>query len=506
MTAEPLRTAADAVADARWADAATHLLDAWQEIHSERIARVLAGVDLRLPPPAPLEGKLVRTREEHWHALVATGEPEAIRRALAAPWPTHPKEARARVTALSAFVSARVSNALLAVHRGSQYVSREGVRLSRAIFQLLIAVGDHAAAVELERLARQPTEAFRLGASLLRRKRPVAPVLDADSEAALARIEAALVVEERADAPTRDNLLAAIYAAPGDDAPRVVYADVLTEAGDARGEFITLQLQGCDVKRQQKLLRAAGRAWFDGLDADGAAHIIHRRGFPAEATLGPGEIRGPAWATIEVLRLVNDGTFSGAPHLRALRALHDVAASSLATMVLPHDELDFLSLRDYAEIPESRCAPRLLGLSRYAWLQQTAPIVRSLVKRPLARRVETVRLPSSLRQLPLAIALARDVPFAIELMGGWWLDVHYQWAVHITPQALTASWHGTGPQGDVAFESIVPILEALPPPAFETLEVTGSELGLERVQTGLLRIIPKWPNLKTAQIFGIRAS
>lgn len=37
------------------------------------------------------------------------------------------------------------------------------------------------------------------------------------------------------------QLLAAIAASPDDDAPRLVYADALSAAGDVRGEFIALQ-------------------------------------------------------------------------------------------------------------------------------------------------------------------------------------------------------------------------------------------------------------------------
>jgi uncharacterized protein (TIGR02996 family) len=42
--------------------------------------------------------------------------------------------------------------------------------------------------------------------------------------------------------PSRAALLEAVHAAPDDDAPRLVYADVLAEAGDPRGEFIQLDL------------------------------------------------------------------------------------------------------------------------------------------------------------------------------------------------------------------------------------------------------------------------
>ena len=44
----------------------------------------------------------------------------------------------------------------------------------------------------------------------------------------------------------RDQMMAAILAAPGDDGPRRTYADWLTRRGDPMGEFITLQLRDGD--------------------------------------------------------------------------------------------------------------------------------------------------------------------------------------------------------------------------------------------------------------------
>jgi hypothetical protein len=93
----------------------------------------------------------------------------------------------------------------------------------------------------------------------------------------------------------------------------------------------------------------------------------------------------------------------------------------------------------------------------------------------------------------------------IELSGSYDLDRQYQWAGRVTPKTLRLHWAGTGPYGDVAFESVFPILEALPRPAFEQLEITGEAPGLERVRDALLRVIQTWPRLRTAQIFGVVA-
>jgi uncharacterized protein (TIGR02996 family) len=58
-----------------------------------------------------------------------------------------------------------------------------------------------------------------------------------------------------------EALLAAVFAAPADDAPRLVYADWLSERADPRGEFITLQcrletLDGLDPQRSEIQVRA----------------------------------------------------------------------------------------------------------------------------------------------------------------------------------------------------------------------------------------------------------
>lgn len=67
-----------------------------------------------------------------------------------------------------------------------------------------------------------------------------------------------------------EELLQAVVAAPDDDAPRLVLADWLTERGDPRGEFISLQCQrarGVDdeevlLERERVLLEAHGASWI----------------------------------------------------------------------------------------------------------------------------------------------------------------------------------------------------------------------------------------------------
>jgi uncharacterized protein (TIGR02996 family) len=507
--ASQLGAAAIAVEERRWADAATHLIAAWQACRIERIARAVAAVDLRLPPPRPLEETRVNRREHEFHELVKTGDPEDLRRALAAPWPTFPKAAAGRVQTLSQWASPRISNALLSLHRSGKYTSVAGTRLSRAIFHLLVDQDDHAIVAELERFEAIPHERDRLGAAVFRRRRPLPPYLSPAGEAALAKIEALLVVEDRPDATPRESLLVAIYEAPHDDGPRTVYADVLTTDGDPRGEFIMLQLAraktgGEPQRREKALLREAGRAWFDGLESDGASKIELRRGFPAVATLASGELRAPAWATIEVLYLVNRHVFRGAPHLRALRELHELGVAELSTATLPSYELDYLSVRDYANgiDVETKLAPKKLGLSAPSSVPAISATVRRLRTLTIGRRVESVRVPATVRAIASLVALTGETGYPVEFSGSLHLATPNQWIGRVTRTSLRLEWIGDSGYGDVAYATIVPILEALPAPAFEEVEITGEAPDTPKVRDALRRVIERWPRLRSGQILG----
>lgn len=95
----------------------------------------------------------------------------------------------------------------------------------------------------------------------------------------------------------------AMVNAPWEDAPRLVYADWLTENDDPRGEFIVLQcrlasgrLGAKDVKaakgREAELLDAHREEWFGPLekwlrerDAYAPSHVKLRRGFVSSCRL-----------------------------------------------------------------------------------------------------------------------------------------------------------------------------------------------------------------------------
>ncbi len=148
---------------------------------------------------------------------------------------------------------------------------------------------------------------------------PTASVVDLDPTER-AHVEALMKALERGSqsrAPVdRAALFEAVYAAPADDAPRLVLADALLELNDPRGEFISLQcrrdgLGRAEKKRVAELLTAHRTEWCDALAEviSSGASTVFRRGFAAEGSVRfrhaldvDAHGSSAAWATFEVLR------------------------------------------------------------------------------------------------------------------------------------------------------------------------------------------------------------
>jgi len=233
---------------------------------------------------------------------------------------------------------------------------------------------DHANAIVAGILTRINRLALRTKLSLALAK--VTNELPDEPEADPRVAELAKLVEPLRKA-TRDAsaLLADIYAHPTDDAPRLVYADVLTEQGDPRGEFITLQLaRGADdepSEREVQLLKKYGKAWLGALApvaswGRGYSGTRFRRGFVAKVDiiLSVGKkllpiMTDPAWATVEELdgswprELLENAPLRGlveldrevdGVQLRALAAKRRVFPA-LATLRLADPDIDAAMLR-----------------------------------------------------------------------------------------------------------------------------------------------------------------
>ena len=169
------------------------------------------------------------------------------------------------------------------------------------------------------------------------RKKAEAWASEARSDRTLVRLD-----REPATAPrparAGDQLLAEVLAHPDDDAPRLVYADHLTEQGDPRGELITVQCALARTPpderaelaaREAELLRKHGRAWRK--EAEQVARDCElRRGFVAKVTASAAAFvtHGAALLAREPVRssccysnAQGLGRLAAAPHLARIRVL-----------------------------------------------------------------------------------------------------------------------------------------------------------------------------------------
>lgn len=136
-----------------------------------------------------------------------------------------------------------------------------------------------------------------------------------DVAEALDRLDAALrqaTTVAKVTEDTADALYLAVWKNPDDDAPRVVLADFLSQRGDPRGEFITLQLAAAagtldkaGRAREKELLKRHKKQWVGPIAPLIQTHW-HRfeRGFLVTCSIEPNEAleaelgTHPAWSTI----------------------------------------------------------------------------------------------------------------------------------------------------------------------------------------------------------------
>jgi uncharacterized protein (TIGR02996 family) len=197
----------------------------------------------------------------------------------------------------------------------------------------------------------------------------IAPLTDAD-RAALERTLAPSR-EERTEA----ELLDAVLADPGDDAPRLVLADALQARGDPRGELIALQIRrgrGGKVSAREKLLVRSLTSQIVGPLAPVAFHPVIERGFLAGAhavfTRDQLALRDhPWWRTVESLS-TDELHLLQRPDLTALRQVRPWRAVFAFLAGPPRPRIESLGLsaqtvREHATVlATSRALPDLREL------------------------------------------------------------------------------------------------------------------------------------------------
>lgn len=267
---------------------------------SEAIGRLSNRID-RSAVPAP-------STHEAWLTAVRQASQPSLGpfiRTLREPDDPNPERALARLEALAAGrgPDPRIAGAVLSLLGPPLFPSTAAI-WPRAL-RLLLRIGDPRNDAQIGFLIE--TSGLRERVPECVRWRPIpAPSMIPAARALAARIGAGHRQVDLA------NLRAEVFAAPDQIAPRLIYADRLTEVGDALGTFIALQCAPTASPAQhaqaEGILRMWREVWLGPLAPalDPPSGVRFERGFPAIGRLAiPSSVTPtascPEWATFHTL-------------------------------------------------------------------------------------------------------------------------------------------------------------------------------------------------------------
>ncbi|HWO25567.1 MAG TPA: TIGR02996 domain-containing protein [Kofleriaceae bacterium] len=351
----------------------TALLMAWRARRAPALAdlidHVSARIAARLPPIAAKTGKATLVQ---WLERARAGDPAEVGlllAGLAEAWRTARAEVIApRLDALARFADdPRVGVAALALLREpTMRSSNAWSKAWRRALHAVAAAGDPRTIEQLDALAEHLRGNALYGrseflarvaavAAELRARFPGGAPAPSERERARADEVAATApapprplatLAPSTDAATGADLLAAVYADPASDEPRLVYADYLQTRGDPRGELIILQIQrargeGTDkaLARERALLRKHAGALLGPLASVVAIRdAVFERGFLAACVarvrtqvIAATELVHPEWATVRAIQFA--GWVGITKQMSALEEVSgDIDANALARL------------------------------------------------------------------------------------------------------------------------------------------------------------------------------
>lgn len=412
--------------------AMTALLAAWRKSRAPQIA----GLIDRLSP----QGKPIP--RDDWERVAEQGSPLDLPRLLPALGSGSPAETLAQLEGLRRRFGEdpRLAMALarLVTRPPEPLLRRAGNRTWQLAFNLLVENADPRTLAILVEAGDEPADRLPWPASrewlqqrleaareaLSRRYASGPPALPTSAAPLCERVAA--LVDQGASESSAEQLLAAIAREPGSDELRLVYADLLAQSGDPRGELIVLQLQprpGATQRRRiRELLGAHAHAWLGDLQpALRKGGLRYERGFPAAGRLDlrtpeqAEQLAGhPGWSTFEALELrgycppgfLRPGAF---PALRELTGLPLDVALPIVDSAEPWP-LGRLEIDEPLTFTEgvghhpgqvealSRCRglPELRHLGLAVWARHTADpdpdAARWLLEAPVLSRLESMTL------------------------------------------------------------------------------------------------------------------
>ncbi|MGC4118073.1 MAG: TIGR02996 domain-containing protein [Myxococcales bacterium] len=309
-------------------EALRSLLAAWRARKAPALAELIERLGARIRRPA-LSQKPAAQALAEWRECERARDPADLHRLVAALRVGTVNQMIERLELLAGWPEdPRIARAALAILFDQPFSSQSARKLYSSAVATLEAMHDPRTYARLEDLKahRMPglgaeggTDFRDFFAAKIERALKAAAgatlpaVLTAAEESAVAKALASLGSSAEEDAKAEAALLAAVWAAPGDDAPRQVYADWLQERGRPHGEFIALQLAaqagtlGADGVRRAKELQSKYAREFLGplAPAIQLSNVRFERGFVVHAELSDKRspiikelATHPAWATL----------------------------------------------------------------------------------------------------------------------------------------------------------------------------------------------------------------
>lgn len=291
-----------------------------------------------------------------WSALAKKADVRDLPRLFAATLTTNAEEATDRLKVLAKLDDPRLTTLILAAFEAPPWRANVFKGFVTQALAIIVKARDVRARDVLADLAPRYKGIIEssvgdfVGTKLALAAKELEPLepkpLSAADEKKLAGIEAmlpaALVKPKQGKSRNEQELLSLIYASPDDDQPRLVFADALSERGDERGEFISLQIARArgqatpeQLAREEDLALDKKRRTAWALPLANGGDCTLERGFPARIVLKTATakkiIGDPAWATIRQVagletlsakvgaELVDHPAFSRVRELRTLK-------------------------------------------------------------------------------------------------------------------------------------------------------------------------------------------
>ncbi len=511
---DALERAAVAASRHEWAAVLQWLTEGWADARHPDLAEVAWGLVQQRLGAEPFSERLERDTEAAWLDAKATREQESLLRLVSTPWPRLTSAARARVNAIVDGPPGILwSAAIASLVRADPYRSNPGFLMMRAGLRWLARHGDPMAARLVAELRAGEPELVRIDLGALSRQ-----ALPEGSSLTPRELELLDDVRRLLSVPQPDvvTLLHEVFTNPFDDGRRAVLADALTEAGDPRGEFISLQLLGPSTKhakRVSQLLRSHSTTWLKPLSPFIEVPAVFARGFPSAVKVLPGQTteifgRTEAWGTVEQLIVWAGFPFEFHPNLRGLKVLLGLRDAG-TTPIPPLQRAVIFVDAPLARLPFQ--SVRELGLIA-SWddRPEVEKALEFFSKRaPWFPTIHRLHVPGAAKDLDFATTLLKRFPNVQEVVcspevTGTGLSLPSNWELKLSRQkVMTLTWHGWS--GDRP-EDVSTWLAASHVAGLRQVVIEQAEKFApgqrERVKRALRDAADEWPETVALTLFG----